>query len=80
MYTILLSLIILGIFIVCGSIILGRYILDSNKSNEIGTYQMIKIDEKSIVILDTRTGQYWRKPIVENSSVKTISNETDNYR
>ncbi|MGK0465724.1 MAG: hypothetical protein ACJAX4_001005 [Clostridium sp.] len=66
---------ITGVFIICGSIILGRYILSISENNEIGTYQMIMVDEKYIVVLDTRTGQYWRKPIVDNSSIKT----TDKY-
>lgn len=40
---------------------------------------MVKINEKDIVILDTRTGQYWKKPIVENSSVKTTTKEPSRY-
>ncbi|MTK10675.1 MAG: hypothetical protein F8N39_00705 [Clostridiaceae bacterium] len=76
---IILSSIILGGFIICGSIILGRYIVNISENNEIGAYQMIKFDEKYIFILDTRTGQYWKKPIVENSSVKTVSKEKDKY-
>jgi lipopolysaccharide export LptBFGC system permease protein LptF len=79
MYTIILSAVIIGVFMVCASIILGRYILRISENSETGVYQMIKIDEKNIVILDTRTGQYWKKPIVENSSLKTTDKETDNY-
>ncbi|KZL89953.1 hypothetical protein [Clostridium magnum] len=79
MYIIVLSVIIVGVFIVFGSIILGRYILSSRQNNETGTYQMVKLDEKNIVILDTRTGQYWKKPIVENSSLKTTDREPDKY-
>lgn len=70
MYIIIVSAVIIGVFIICGSIILGRYILNIIENNEIGTYQMIKVDEKDIVILNTITGQYWKKPIVENSSIK----------
>ncbi|KZL90410.1 hypothetical protein [Clostridium magnum] len=79
MYIIVLSAIIVGVFIVFGSIILGRYVLSSRQNNESGTYQMVKVDEKNIVILDTRTGQYWKKPIVENSSLKTTNREADKY-
>lgn len=68
---IIVSAAIIEIFIIWGSIILGRYILGTCESNEIGAYQMIRVDEKDIVILDTRTGQYWKKPIVENSSYKS---------
>lgn len=71
--------IIIGISILCGCIILGRYISSIKQNNEIGTFQIVKVDEKNIVILDTRTGHYWKKPIVENSSVKTNSKETDKY-
>lgn len=71
--------VLLGIFILCGSIILGRYISSINQSNDIGAYQMIKVDENNIVILDTRTGQYWKKPIVENYSSKTTSKEKEKY-
>jgi hypothetical protein len=56
----ILSSVIIGSFMVCGTIILGRYIASSKENNEIGTYQMIKVDEKDIVILDTRTAQYWK--------------------
>lgn len=76
---IIVSAAIIGVFIICGSTILGRYILSTCVSNEIGAYQMIRVGEKDIVILDTRTGQYWKKPIVENSSVKTTIKETDKY-
>ena len=76
---IIVSAVIIGIFIIWGSIMLGRYILSINESNEIGTYQMIKVDENDIVILDTRTGQYWKKGIVENSSIKKTINKTDKY-
>jgi lipopolysaccharide export LptBFGC system permease protein LptF len=71
----IVSAVITGVFIICGSIILGRYILSISENNKIGTYQMIMVDEKNIVVLDTRTGQYWRKHIVDNSSIKT----TDKY-
>lgn len=76
---IVLSAIIIGIFIICGNIILGRYILNTSENNEIGTYQMARVDEKDIVILDTRTGQYWSKPIVEDSSSKTFTKKPDKY-
>jgi hypothetical protein len=71
--------VIIGMFILCGNIILGRYALSINENNEIGTYQMVKVDEKNIVILDTRTGQYWKKPIVENSSVNASDKKTDKF-
>lgn len=76
---IIISAVIVGVFILFGSIILGKYILGIGANNETGTYQMVKIDEKNIVILDTRTGQYWEKPIVENSSLKIAHKETDKY-
>ena len=38
---------------------------------------MIKIDEKNIAVLDTRTGQYWKKAIMENSALKKIDKELD---
>lgn len=75
----IIGILIIGVSIICGSIILGRYTSSINQSDEIGTYQMTKADEKNIIILDTRTGQYWKKPIMENSALKTISNETDKY-
>jgi hypothetical protein len=76
---IILSAVIIGGFMICSSIILGRYILSSSENNETGIYQMLKLDEKNIVILDTRTGQYWKKTIVENSSLKATDRETDKY-
>lgn len=79
MYIIILPAVIIGVFMVCASIILGRYILRISENSETGVYQMIKVDEKNIVLLDTRTGQFWKKPIVENSSIKTIVKETDKY-
>lgn len=74
---IIISSVILGIFILLGNILRGKYILSIN-NNEIGIYQMISLNEKYVVILDTRTGQYWKKPIVENSSVK-MTNEPSRY-
>lgn len=71
---IMISAVLIGVFVLSGATILGRYILDNSENSGIGTYQMVQVDEKNIVVLDTRTGQYWKKPIVENSSVK----ETDN--
>ncbi|MBC2581691.1 hypothetical protein [Clostridium sp. DJ247] len=76
---IMISVVLIGVFILAGIIILGRYILSNSENNETGTYQMVRVDEKNIVVLDTRTGQYWKKPIVENSSVKTTVKETDKY-
>ncbi len=76
---IILSAVIIGVSMLCASIILGRYILRISENSETGVYQMIKMDEKNIVLLDTRTGQYWRKPVVENSHVKTTDEETDKY-
>lgn len=76
---IIISAVTVGMFILFGSIILGKYILGIGENNETGTYQMVKIDEKNIVILDTRTGQYCKKPIVENSSLKISDKDTDKY-
>ena len=64
---------------ICASIIHGRYILKLVENSETGIYQMIKVDEKNIVLLDTRTGQYWKKPILENSHAKTTSEKEDKY-
>jgi hypothetical protein len=61
----MLSALIIGIFMICASIIHGRYILKVIENSETGTYQVIKVDEKNILLLDTRTGQYWKKPILE---------------
>lgn len=76
---IILSAVIIGVFMICASIILGRYIFRISENSETGVYQMIKMDEKNIVLLDTRTGQYWKKPIVENSHIKTTDEKTDKY-
>ncbi|MBM7870931.1 lipopolysaccharide export LptBFGC system permease protein LptF [Clostridium pascui] len=76
---IIISAVIVGVFILFGSIILGKYIIGIGENNETGIYQMVKIDEKNIVILDTRTGQYWEKSILENSSLKISDKETDKY-
>ena len=78
-YVIILPAVIIGLFIISGSVILGRCIIDVSENNQIGTYQIIKVDEKYIVILDTRTGQYLKKPIVENSSVKPTNKGTGRY-
>lgn len=79
MYIIILSVLIIGVFIICASIILGRYVVRSSENSEAGVYQMIKMDEKNIILLDTRTGQYWKKPIIENSHIKTTDEKTDKY-
>lgn len=63
----------------CASITLGRYILRISENSETGVYQMIKMDEKNIILLDTRIGQYWEKPVVENSHVRTTDEKTDKY-
>lgn len=78
-YIIVLLIVIIGLFIISGSVILGRYIISISENNQIGTYQMIKVDEKYIVVLDTRTGQCWKKLIVENSSVKPTNEKTGKY-
>jgi len=74
----MIAAVIIGICVILGSTILGRYFFSISKDNEIGIYQMVKLDEKYIIILDTRTGQYWKKVAVENSSIKTI-NESSRY-
>ncbi|MFT8350888.1 hypothetical protein [Clostridium saccharoperbutylacetonicum] len=66
----IIAAVIVGISVIFGSTILGKYLLSRSNNNEIGIYQMIKLDEKNIIVLDTRTGQYWSKPVVENSSIK----------
>ena len=76
---IILGAVIIGMFMIVASIILGRYILRITENSENEVYQMIKVDEKNIVLLDTRTGQYWKKPIVENSHIKTTDEKADKY-
>lgn len=79
-YIYIILAVILLVFVIWGCTIrLERYIFNISEKNKIGTYQMVKINEKDIVILDTRTGQYWKKPIVENSSVKITTKEPSRY-
>lgn len=79
-YIYIILAVILLVFVIWGCTIrLEIYIFNISEKNKIGTYQMAKINEKDIVILDTRTGQYWKKPIVENSSVKTTTKEPSRY-
>lgn len=73
------SSIIIGLSIIVASIILGRHISSLYESNDIGTYQIAKVDNENIVLLDTRTGQYWRKPILDNSSIKRDASKADKY-
>jgi hypothetical protein len=64
------------------SIIIGSLIIKSairykkDEISEIGIYQITRVDDKNVVIIDTRTGQYWRKPIKDNSSVKEGKQDT----
>lgn len=79
-YIYIILAVILLVFVIWGCTIrLEIYIFNISEKNKIGTYQMVKINEKDIVILDTRTGQYWKKPIVENSSVKITTKEPSRY-
>lgn len=79
-YIYIILAVILLVFVIWGCTIrLEIYIFNISEKNKIGTYQMAKINEKDIVILDTRTGQYWKKPIVENSSVKITTKEPSRY-
>jgi hypothetical protein len=78
MYIIIAAL-ILGLSIVRASSTLATSFASRNDKNRIGTYQLIKVDEKNILVMDTRTGEYWRKPITENLASKSALKETDKY-
>lgn len=60
---------IIGFSIIIGSVIVTKVLENAIRESKCGAWQIVKINENELVLLDTRTGKYSRKPVDRKTDV-----------